>query len=331
MESKSTARTRPSHRRLTAAVGCWMVAGVLLVACGKDTPAPRVDSVAPSVAPAATPVDSVAPKVDTRWSGSAGPALYLPGENGVAQVILPPVLDDSVPKPSSVTLPAGAAPASVDLFAPTGRVATVSLGEYAASAQPEAVEGCDAWPVVPLRGDAAGVAPASWKVALRAGVADPVPTDSIGAMSRGDSAQLVVAINKAAALLPLDPAGVLRRVPFGVTRAYRLKLGTDIDAVVAVVERRLNVEASPRVERTVIVLEKSPGMRAYAAVWRDTQYAEEDDLIAVELLAVVTFRATGIPAVFLGQDFGDGSRVQMLQRTAGGIWSLRWESAYTGC
>lgn len=308
----------------------WVVAACVLAACGKDTPAPKADTAAPAVTPVVAPVDSAKAPVDTRWSPADGPALYIPGDNGVAQVVLPPVMDDSVPKPGSVTLPAGAAPASIDLFAPIGKVGTVSLGEYAAATQPEAVEGCDAWPVVPLR-DANGVAPASWKVALLAGAAEAIRTDSIGAMARTDSAQLVVAINKAAALLPLDSAGVLRRVPFGVTRAYRFSLPGNVDAVVAVVERRLNVEASPRVERTTLVLEKTPAMRAYAAVWRDTQYAEEDDLIAVELLAVVQFTASHTPAVFLGLDFGDGSRVQMLQRTPGGIWSLRWSSAYTGC
>lgn len=312
------------------AAASWVAAALVLAACGKDTPAPKVDSVAPAVTPVVTPVDSAARPVDTRWQASDGPALYIPGDNGVAQVVLPPVLDDSVPKPGSVTLPAGAAPASIDLFAPIGKVGSVSLGEYTAATQPEAVEGCDAWPVVPVR-DASGSTPAAWKVALVAGVAEAIRTDSIGAMARTDSAQLVVAINKAAALLPLDSAGVLRRVPFGVTRAYRFALDGNVDAIVAVVERRLNVEASPRVERTTLVLEKTPGMRAYAAVWRDTQYAAEDDLIAVELLAVVRFTASKTPAVFLGLDFGDGSRVQMLQRTPGGIWSLRWASAYTGC
>ena len=94
---------------------------------------------------------------------------------------------------------------------------------------------------------------------------------------------------------------------------------------------RLNMEASPRVERTVLVLERPPKVQSYSAVWRNTQYATEDDLIAVDLLAIVTMRGEQRPAVFLGLDFGDGSRVQMLQRSSGGIWSLRWASAYTGC
>ncbi len=318
---------RPRMRRCSA-LG---LGGLLLAtACTRDRPEPRATSDQPRVAPMTKGVEPGTPAVAARWDAADGSAIYVPGEGGVAQVILPPITDDSVPKPANVLLPAGAAPATVDLFAPVGKLGTVSLGEYASAAQPELGEGCDAWPVVPLR-DAAGATTAGWRIALQAGVADAVHTDSLGGLARTDSAQLVVEINRAAGLLPLDSAGVLRRVPFSVSKAYRLQFPGEVDAVVAVVERRLNMEASPRVERTVLVLERQPKTKGFTAVWRDTQYAAEDDLIAVDLLAVVQFKGFTRPSVFLGLDFGDGSRVQLLQRTDGGIWSLRWASAYTGC
>ena len=303
---------------------------LLTAGCTKDRPEPRAASAKPDIAPIAKGVDSITPTMVARWDAAHGSAIYVPGEGGVAQVVLPPITDDSVPKPASASLPMGAAPASVDLFAPAGKIGTVSLGEFTPAAQPEVGEGCDAWPVVPLR-EAAGMSTAGWRIALQAGVADAMHADSLGGLPRSDSAQLVVEINRAAGLLPLDSAGVLRRVPFSVSKAYRLQFPGEVDAVVAVVERRLNMEASPRVERTVLVLERQPKTKGYTAVWRDTQYAAEDDLIAVDLLAVVQFKGSTRPTVFLGLDFGDGSRVQMLQRTDGGIWSRRWESAYTGC
>lgn len=306
------------------------MAVAVLTACTKDQPEPRATPGQPVAAPVAVPTDSAAPIVSARWNDDDGSAIYVPGDGGVAQVILPPVLDDSVPAPASAVLPATAAPATVDLFGPSGKLGTASLGEYSATGQPEVGEGCDAWPVVPLR-DPGSATPLKWRIALQAGVAEPLVTDSIGSLSRADSAQLVVEINRAASQLPLDSAGVLRRVPFSVSKAYRMRFAGDVEAVVAVVERRLNMEASPRVERTVLVLERPPKVKAFSAVWRDTQYATEDDLIAVDLLSVVRFHAASRPTVFLGLDFGDGSRVQMLQRTDGGIWKLRWSSAYTGC
>ena len=310
-------------------IGLLLVSS-LLVGCTKDQPPPPAATGQPAVAPVPVPADSAPPPVVARWNDSDGSAIYVPGTGGAAQVILPSVLDDSVPSPTAAILPATAAPASVDLFAPSGRTATASLGAYTASSQPEVGQGCDAWPVVPLR-DATNVTPQSWRIAIQSGVAEALRTDSLGAMPRSDSAQLVVEINRAAAQLPLDSAGVLRRVPFSVSKAYRMQFAGNVDAVIAVVERRLNMEASPRVERTILVLERPPKVKRFSAVWRDTQYATEDDLIAVDLLAVVRLHGTSRPTVFLGLDFGDGSRVQMLQRTEGGIWSLKWSSAYTGC
>lgn len=319
---------RFSSLRAPAAV---LAATLVLASCGKDVPEPKADS-------AARPADSttlageppVAPMSVVFWDAQDGSAIYLPAEGGGAQVILPPVLDDSVPKPSSAVLPPDAAPASVDLFAPSGLIGTASVGEYTVGAQTDVSAGCDAWPVVPVR-HGLGNPPLHWRIALQHGVGEPMHADSIGSIVRTDSALLVVDINKAAALLPLDTSGVMRRVPFGVSKAYRFKLPGDVDVVVTVVERRLNLEASPRVERSVLVLERVAGSKALKAVWTETQYATEDDLIAVDLLGVVSMRASKRPTLFLGQDFGDGSRVQMLQRDGAGKWSVRWASAYTGC
>ena len=307
-----------------------LVAALLVSACTKDQPAPRAAAgVTVPVDTAAHTDSSITPAV-VRWDAADGSAIYLPGDGVMVQVVLPPAHDDSIPKPQNAAIPEGAAPAVVDLFAPSGKIGTVTLGAYAASAQPAVSEGCDAWAVVPMR-DAAASAPQSWRLALQTGVAEPVRTDSLGNLSRADSAALVIAINKAAALLPLDSAGLLRRVPFGVTKAYRLTLAGDVETIIAVVERRLNLEAAPRVERSILVLERPGSAKPLKPVWRETQYATEDDLIAVDLLAIVHLHGVKLPSVFLGLDFGDGSRVQMLQRSSAGVWSLRWSSAYTGC
>ncbi len=324
LPKSSPAATPGAARRLVKLVGA-----LGLVACGGDKPASSSDSTSPVTTPVVAAKDSVAAPVADLWGVADGSAIYLPAEGGSAQVILPPVHDDSVPRPSAVTLPVSVAPASIDLFSPTGTVGTVAVGEYSAGAQPEVADACDAWPVVPLRDVPTGAR--SWRIALLSGRAVGVQMDSIGGLPPKDSATLVVEINKAAALLPLDSAGMLRRVPFGVTRAYRTRLDGGTELVVAVVERQLNMEASPKTERTVLLLEKASGARAYSAVWRDSHFDIEDELIATELLAVVTFTRESRSTVFLGLDFGDGSRVQMLQRSAGGIWSLRWSSAYTGC
>jgi hypothetical protein len=301
-----------------------------LAACAKDAPQPVVDTASPAAIAPAVVVESLPPVNASRWDGEAGAAIYVPGSNGIAQVVLPPIVDDSVPNPAAAVLPIGAAPATVDLFAPGVALGSAMLGEFVKSAQPDAVDGCDAWPIVPLR-DVAPETSRIWRIALATGIARALPVDSIAALSRGDSTQLVVAINRAAAQLRIDTGSVLRGVPFGISKAYRMKLVGDVDAVLTVVERRVNMEASPRVERTVLILERAPKAKGYSVVWRETQYASEDDLVATDLLTVVLLRGATQPTVFLSQDFGDGTRLEMLQRALDGKWSVRWASAYTGC
>lgn len=325
---RAAANSKKSSSSLRATLATALGCAVIFVACAKDAPVPKTPP-GKSAAESSTVVSALPQAAaPARWESADGAAIYLPSEGGVVQVVLPPVLDDSVPVAAGVTLPQGAAPASVDLFATFGKVGSAQVGDYSPASQPEPVEGCDAWPVVTLR-DVTGAG--LWRIALLAGVAEAVPTDSLGSLSRGDSAQLVVQINKAAALLPLDSAGMLRRVPFAVTKAYRMQFPGEVEAVVAVVERRLNMEASPKVERTVLVLERTPGVKSFSAVWRETQYATEDELVAVDMLAVVRFHGGPRVSVFLGMDFGDGSRIELLRRTSGGIWSVQWASAYTGC
>ena len=323
-------RSDVATRLMLLVARCAAVA-LLAAACGKDAPESRVPT--PDQAPqtVVTTIDSTAIATLTRWNEADGSAIYLPGEGGMVQVILPPVADDSVPSPSRAVLPVTAAPASIDLFSPGGKLATGAVGAFAATAQPALGDGCDAWATVMLL-PGSTPSPDRWRIALQAGLADAMHADSIGSLPPADSAALVVEINRAAALVPLDQDGLLRRVPFGVTKAYRLSLGENRDAVVAVVERRLNMEASPKVERTTLVLERAGVGKPLKAIWHETQYTGEDDLIAVDLLAAVSFRTESRrPVLFLRHDFGDGSRIHMLQRSPDGVWTLRWASAYTGC
>jgi hypothetical protein len=302
-----------------------------LAACtSRDAKSPPASAAQDTAVAAAVVVDSSKPQPREGWSAAYGDAVYLPATDGGAQIVLPPVHNDSVPPPAAAPVPAGAAPASIDLFAVGGLVRTVALGEFAAAAQADVAQGCDAWPVVPIR-DATASAPPRWRIGLLHGVATPVPTDSLGGLAPNDAAALVVAINRAAAGRLDDSTSALRGVPFAVTKAYRLRYASDTETVVAVVERRLNVEASPKVERTTLILEKPPTAKSFAVVWRDAQYVSEDDLIAVDVLAAVRFSAAGRDAVFLSLDFGDGSTTELLERNADGRWGVRWMSAYTGC
>lgn len=311
-----------------------LVVTLALAGCGRDQPVPAarpVDSL-PRADSAPAPAAVAAPD-DRGWFGDAGPALYLPSDAGTVRLVLPTVADDSVPLPHVARVPAGAAATAVELFAASGRVGRGTVGEYVPGSQVAPVPGCDAWPELPLRRDAA--ATGKWQVALAEGTATALPLDSATALATGDSTLLVADVIRAtstAAIAGDSAAVALARVPFAVLGARRATLPDGTALVVATVERRVNSEADPRVERTTVVLERARGAGAWTVAWRDRQYVAEDELVSMELLAAVMLRKRGdAPLLFLGLDFGDGTRVEALVRTKPGEWRVGWSSAYTGC
>ncbi|MCU0626295.1 MAG: hypothetical protein MUF21_07385 [Gemmatimonadaceae bacterium] len=324
-------RTAPhaSPRAVVRRVVCG--AGLALAACGRDKPVPARDSTLPIASDTAlTPVDSQRPVDDRGWSGAAGPVVYVPGDPGIVQVVLPRVADDSVPAPTRAPLPDGAAPASVELFGPSGLVGRASIGGYSPAAQSAPAPGCDAWPELPLRRDDASSG--AWRFALARGVATPLPLEAGGTLAMRDSSRMIADVIRAAATLGSDSAGTLARVPFAVLEARRALLADRTELVIAVLERRINAEADPRAERTTLILERAPGARAFTIAWKERQYVPEDELVSVDLLGAVTLPARdGAPLLFLGLDFGDGTRLETLERTRPGEWRIAWSSAYTGC
>ena len=318
-------RCRRSRARLVVAGAVALLAG-----CGKDAPPPRGERASAGAADTAAAADLGMPIDDRGWLAEAGPVLYLPSDAGSVRVVLPRVGDDSVPQPAAAVLPSAAAPAPIDLFGPTGLVGRGSVGAFAADGQTAPVAGCDAWPELPLRRDDAGGVP--WRVGLVAGAAEALVLDSAETLAMRDSASLVRDIVRATATLATDSAAAgLARVPFNVLAAHRARLPDSTELLLAVVERRINSEADPRVERTTLVLERAPGARAHAVAWQERQFVTEDEIVSVEILGALRLVRTRTPLVLLGLDFGDGTRLEVLERTGPGAWRVRWSSAYTGC
>lgn len=324
---------RPAAGRAASAAwpGLALVA-TALAGCGKDAPVPSTRSPQATVARDSVAAPAPVPARDDRgWIAAAGPVLYLPSDAGTVRLVLPLVPDDSVPVPTAVAVPAAAAPATVELFGPAGLVGRASVGEYSAASQSVPVPGCDAWPELPVRRDDASAG--RWHVALASGVAEPLVLDSATALATRDSTRMIADVIRATATSAAtqDSAEALARVPFAVLASHHGTLADGTALVVATVERRINAEADPRVERTTLLLERARGARAWTVAWRERQYVAEDELVTLELLGGVRLRATGTPLVFLGLDFGDGTRVETLVRVRPGEWRVSWSSAYTGC
>jgi hypothetical protein len=183
---------------------------------------------------------------------------------------------------------------------------------------------------VPLVADSAGDSP--WTVAFAAGRATPIPLDSIEDDTPADSARLAADATRMAASLP-GGSSAFRAIPFAVRTAWRLSPESGVEAVVAVLVRKVNQEANPREEQTIVIGERPtrPAGAPYAVVYHERTSGMEETIETTDVLAAVRLGAAGTPTLVLARDYGDGTAYSLVERVSPGTWRLRWSSAYAGC
>ncbi len=310
---------RPAHARLLALA-------LLCAACERPKAAPPVDTVV------ALPVDSgvvVQPAVEATsgWDATAGTVMYVarPDRPGVASVVFPNV-SDSAMEASTGFDAAPAAGARVALFGPGGAVGAASVGTVNVTAENE----CPAWPSAQLTG-AAG----AWTVGFETTAAPPLPMrlDSAGVFTPADSARLAADLTRLASALPKDTSAGLHGVPFAVRDMRRFSPAPGVEAVVAAITRKLNVEANPRAEEIVLVAERDSAAPpdAFATAYYARSSAGEDDVQTTDFLAGARLGAARTPTLVLGRYLDEGTVYAVLQRAGAKRWRLRWTSAYAGC
>ena len=131
-----------------------------------------------------------------------------------------------------------------------------------------------------------------------------------------------------------------------VVAAYRFAPAPRVTAVIADLVRKLNQEANPLQEHTLLIAEGDSAAEGGTPVALDsvstrgqlrTVYSEraaatEERIVTTEVLAAVALDEPGPPrsALVLGRVGYDATAYALLERTASGTWHVRWTSA-TGC
>jgi hypothetical protein len=226
----------------------------------------------------------------------------------------------------------------VSLFSRAGAAGQARAVVAATPGAGEVAGDCTVWPSARL-GPASGadVVP-RWTVGFVGGRAAPIPLDSLEALSSADSAALTVALARAAAGLPGDTARRLRGLPFAVRSARRFSPEPGVDAVVAVLTRTVNQEATPFAERVLLVAERPHGSTGpFTVAYHERALGSEETIESPDVLAAVrlgdggTPGQEGRPTLVLSREYYEGSAYTLLERVGPGRWRVRWTSAYRGC
>lgn len=282
-----------SPRLVLAVVSC---AGAALLGCDRKEPRRSVDSTVDSARTA-----PVAKRRATDWASELGVVLVVPADSDNAAVVLYP------DEPSAQLL----ASAPTTLVTITGDTARVRLA-LADSQQ------CDA-AVVRLTGEA----PASWSVGMLGRSGALLRMDSIETLPAADSARLAADLARLASALTMHKNSRFTGLPFAVLAAHRFA-SDSMEFLVGHLVRRLNQEASPLEERTLILAERprSPQGAAYKVTY--SQRSEGSEETAAHFEALGAFRGRHATLLVIVRDQPSATTYEVLERSSGGTWRTRW-------
>jgi hypothetical protein len=313
---------------------------LLAIGCERAQTPPAADTSATAEPPRAAPTTRQAPPppapapaaATIGWDTAAGPVLVVhDSAAALARLVFPRDTESPVVERGHVdrSLVEGHA---FELFGRGGRVGSVRLGDVAVREGRGA--GCAEWPTASLQPvTPVGDVPPAWSVAFEAGRVRPIALDSLGALSRTDSAYLAAEITRLAAALPGDTANAFRGVPFAVNDAYRFAPVAGVRAVVAEVERRLNQEANPLEQQILLVAEHDSTVAddGLHTVYFERRSGSEEALETFDVLAAIVLPDPPRPTLVLVRAGPTTSAYALLERSSSGRWSLRWTSARAGC
>jgi hypothetical protein len=268
-----------------------------------DSAAVRPASAADSASAARAPV----------WDASAGPILLIEADSPDRAFVIVP---DSTASAAIAKIPK---PASVTLFGRSGSIQTAELPSLADSGS------CT------IAALSAAPPPHPWSVGFIGGVVSPLPMDSTESISRADSANLVVWINRLASALPNDSAGRFEGLAFVVHGLWRFTLPTGAQVVVANIARQINQEATPLQEHTFLMAERAAGDSTFVTAYSERSYGAEETVESHDVLAAALLGSNRNVALVVGRDYGDSNAYALIERGDDGQWRARWSSPRRHC
>ena len=290
-------------------------------------PAETTATAPETVAAVSTKKPVVAPST---WDTSAGPIMFVRGNTTAEAYVIFPSITDSTPAADVHFDSALSRNATVELFQHSGggevaHVGALGGGEWDANQ-------CIEWPAAKVQARTTGDSTTGWTVAFLKGRAKALPLDSIETMAHADSAQLAATITRLVSTVPNDTARTFRGIPYSVRTAYRFTPVPGVEAVVADVVRKLNQEANPLEEHTLVIGERPAGSNApYRLAYREVTAGSDETLESSDVLAAVAIGSPPHVDLVLARDGYESNAYALLERQSDGKWRLRWMSAHTGC
>ena len=293
----------------------------LLWGCRGGEPAARVDSL--GVGSALVPGAKTAVPADNGWDAAAGPALLVQGATRDEAIALFSTENDSdsVARLDSASL----SEVPVTLFGRGGMRFSAQLGAPTG----EGTDDCERWPLHAFQ-PGTGTA---WSVGFVSDRVRPLPLDSVDVLSPRDSSTLVAEASRLASSITLATSASFQGLRFTVDVVRRFDAAPGVQAFVAHLVRRVNQEASPQEEHTLLIAERDSGATSgpYHLAYAERTYGREDEVVTPEVLAGVRIGIDLRPTLVVARDGSEGISYALLERMSSARWRVRWSSGLTSC
>jgi hypothetical protein len=213
----------------------------------------------------------------------------------------------------------------VTLFGRGGNHFTAQLGAPTG----EGSDDCEQWPLRAFQ-PADGVA---WSVGFVSSRIFPLVLDSVASLSARDSMSVVAEVSRLASAVTVPTGASFQGLRFTAEDVRRFEVTPGVQALVAHVVRRVNQEANPQEEQTLLIAERRSGTTsgAYQLTYAERTFGREGAVATPEVLAAVRIGGAVEPVLIIARDSDEGTVYLFLERVASGRWRVRWSSGMTGC
>jgi hypothetical protein len=293
---------------------------VLGWACRNDAPPARIDTTFTTLG--SRPESVTTPPITNGWNPVAGPVLLVAGPSPEeALVFFGPASNGNAP------LDTGAVDqATATLFGRDSARFTATLELPAGNDNTE----CRVWPLRNLHATAGGGA---WSVGFVSTSVTPIPLDSVDALPPRDSSALAAEASRLASTVTANTSPAFQGLRFTAHDILRFEVAPGVQAIAAHLTRRVNQEADPQEEQTLLIAERDSGTATgrFQLAYAERSFGKEEQVSTSELVAAVRLGSGGAPTLVVARDGEDGLAYTLLERTGPHQWRVRWTSGLAKC
>ena len=260
--------------------------------------------------------------VDSGWSSQAGPVLLVEGEGREEALVIYPTEDDAKAGAALELLAGRNAPVQL-----LGRGGEQLSGELEATPKTTDAQ-CRLWPLHAVHGQEPGGA---WAIGFAGGKVAALPLDSVEHLSVRDSMALAAEASRLASSVITGTAPSFQGLRFTAHDIRRFESSPGVQAIVAHLIRRVNQEASPLEEQTLLIAERDSGATSgpYVLAYSERASGMEEEVTTPEVVGAA--HIGGRPTLVIARDSDTGVTYSLVERTGPRHWRVRWTSGPQRC